>query len=139
MLVTLTGEAYIRGMNRSRNIAAVDKSALKAPPIAHAEFSVGELVRHRLFDFRGVIFDVDPVFANSEEWYQAIPEDIRPPKDQPYYHLLAENAESSYIAYVSQQNLLPDFDGEPIDHPAISGIFEDFADGRYRLRRERRH
>jgi len=96
-------------------------------------------VRHRLFDFRGVIFDIDPVFANSEEWYQAIPEDIRPPKDQPFYHLLAENAESSYIAYVSQQNLLPDVEGEPIHHPAIPGIFEGFADGRYRLRRERRH
>ena len=126
-------------VNRSRNIAAADVRSPKAPPVAHAEFSVGELVRHRLFDFRGVIFDVDPVFANSEEWYQAIPEDIRPPKDQPFYHLLAENAESSYIAYVSQQNLLPDEDGEPIHHPAISGIFEGFADGRYRLRRERRH
>jgi heat shock protein HspQ len=92
-----------------------------------------------MFDFRGVIFDIDPVFANSEEWYQAIPEEIRPAKDQPYYHLLAENNESSYIAYVSQQNLLPDTQGEPIDHPAISGMFEDFAQGRYRLRRERRH
>jgi heat shock protein HspQ len=112
--------------------------APKAPPVAHASFSIGEVVRHRMFDFRGVIFDVDPVFANSEEWYQAIPEDIRPSKDQPYYHLLAENAESSYIAYVSQQNLLPDALGEPVDHPAISGMFEDFDKGRYRLRRERR-
>ena len=140
MLVALPGAAYIGGVNRSRNIAAAaDGRALKAPPIAHARFSVGELVRHRLFDFRGVVFDVDPVFANSEEWYQSIPEDIRPPKDQPFYHLLAENSESSYVAYVSQQNLLPDDDGEPIDHPAISGIIEGFADGRYRLRRERRH
>ena len=129
----------MRGVNRSRTIAAATDRSPKAPPVAHAQFSVGELVRHRLFDFRGVIFDIDPVFANSEEWYQAIPEDIRPPKDQPFYHLLAENAESSYIAYVSQQNLLPDVEGEPIDHPAISGIFEGFADGRYRLRRERRH
>jgi heat shock protein HspQ len=110
----------------------------KAPPVAHASFSIGEVVRHRMFDFRGVIFDVDPVFANSEEWYQAIPEDIRPSKDQPYYHLLAENAESSYIAYVSQQNLLPDGLGEPVDHPAIAGMFEEFDKGRYRLRRERR-
>ena len=142
LLVALLRGAYIGGVNRSRNIAAAtaaDGRALKAPPIAHARFSVGELVRHRLFDFRGVVFDVDPVFANSEEWYQSIPEDIRPPKDQPFYHLLAENSESSYVAYVSQQNLLPDDDGEPIDHPAISGIFEGFADGRYRLRRERRH
>ena len=116
-----------------------DIEAVKAPPVARAHFSIGDIVRHRIFEFRGVIFDVDPVFANSEEWYQAIPEEIRPPKDQPYYHLLAENADSSYVAYVSQQNLLPDDDGEPIDHPAISGIFEGFADGRYRLRRERRH
>jgi heat shock protein HspQ len=113
--------------------------AAKAPLLAHARFSIGEVVRHRMFDFRGVIFDIDPVFANSEEWYQAIPEDIRPAKDQPFYHLLAENAESSYVAYVSQQNLLPDEEGEPVDHPAISGLFEDFADGRYRLRPERRH
>ena len=103
-----------------------------------ARFAIGGVVRHRLFDFRGVIFDVDPVFANSEEWYQAIPEEIRPAKDQPYYHLLAENAESSYVAYVSQQNLLREIDGEPVDHPAIAGMFERFDKGRYKLRRERR-
>ena len=113
--------------------------AIQAPPVAHARFSVGEVVRHRMFDFRGVIFDIDPVFANSEEWYQAIPEDIRPRKDQPFYHLLAENAESSYIAYVSQQNLLPDDEDEPVDHPAIEGMFEPFSGGRYQLRPERRH
>ena len=111
----------------------------QAPPIAHASFSIGEVVRHRLFDFRGVIFDVDPVFANSEEWYQAIPEDVRPPKEQPFYHLLAENAEASYVAYVSQQNLIADEEDEPIDHPAIAGLFDQFADGRYTLRREHRH
>src|SRR4051812_25437812 len=111
----------------------------QAPPVAHARFTIGEVVRHRMFDFRGVIFDIDPVFANSEEWYQAIPEDIRPRKDQPFYHLLAENAESSYIAYVSQQNLLPDDEDEPVDHPAIEGMFEPFSGGRYRLRPERRH
>ena len=97
------------------------------------------MVRHRLFDFRGVIFDVDPVFANSEEWYEAIPEEIRPDKDQPFYHLLAENGESSYVAYVSQQNLLTDDSDEPVDHPAIAGLFDAYADGRYRLRREHRH
>ncbi|HYD12855.1 MAG TPA: heat shock protein HspQ [Allosphingosinicella sp.] len=113
--------------------------AIQAPPVAHARFSIGDVVRHRMFDFRGVIFDIDPVFANSEEWYQAIPEDIRPRKDQPFYHLLAENAESSYIAYVSQQNLLPDDEDEPVDHPAIAGMFEPFDKGRYQLRRERRH
>ena len=104
-----------------------------------ARFGIGEVVRHRLLDFRGVVFDVDPEFANSEEWYEAIPPDLRPDRNQPFYHLLAENAESSYIAYVSQQNLMPDTLGEPIDHPAIPGLFEGFTDGRYRLRPERRH
>src|SRR3954465_12484382 len=114
-------------------------AALLAPSVAHARFAIGEIVRHRLFDFRGVVFDVDPVFANSEEWYQAIPEEIRPPKDHPFSPPPAENADSSYVAYVTQQNLLPDAGGEPVDHPAISGMFEDFDQGRYRLRRERRH
>jgi heat shock protein HspQ len=107
--------------------------------IPSARFGIGDVVRHKIFDFRGVVFDVDPVFANSEEWYESIPEALRPSKDQPYYHLLAENSDSSYIAYVSQQNLLADTEGEPVDHPAISGMFEDFAKGRYQLRRERRH
>ncbi len=110
-----------------------------APPIAHARFAIGEVVRHRLFEFRGVIFDVDPVFANSEEWYQAIPEDVRPSRDQPFYHLLAENAESNYVAYVSQQNLEHDESDEPVDHPAIPGMFDGYAAGRYTLRREHRH
>src|SRR5919205_546103 len=93
------------------------------PPIATARFAIGEVVRHRLFDFRGVIFDVDPVFANSEEWYEAIPEDVRPRKDQPFYHLLAENSETEYVAYVSEQNLLPDDSGEPIRHSQVAEIF----------------
>ncbi len=109
------------------------------PPMSHARFSIGDVVRHRLFEFRGVVFDIDPVFANSEEWYQAIPEDVRPAKDQPFYHLLAENSDSSYIAYVSQQNLMLDDSDEPVDHPAIEGLFDDYADGRYQLRREHRH
>jgi len=100
-----------------------------------ARFAIGEVVRHKLFDFRGVIFDVDPFFANSEEWYEAIPEALRPSKDQPFYHLLAENTETAYIAYVSQQNLVPDDSDEPVDHPAIADMF-DRADGRYRLRPE---
>jgi len=115
------------------------RSVVGAPPVAHARFAIGDVVRHRMFDFRGVIVDVDPVFANSEEWYDAIPEDVRPRKDQPFYHLLAENSEGSYFAYVSQQNLLPDESDEPIDHPAIKGIFTAFADGRYQLRPEHRH
>ena len=110
-----------------------------APAIVHARFAVGQVVRHRLLDFRGVVFDVDPVFANSDEWYEAIPEGIRPAKEQPFYHLLAENAENSYVAYVSQQNLESDGSDEPIEHPAIDGLFDGFADGRYRLRREHRH
>jgi len=109
------------------------------PPIAHASFAIGDVVRHRLFDFRGVIFDVDPVFANTEEWYDAIPQDLRPRKDQPFYHLLAENMESSYVAYVSQGNLMLDDSEEPVDHPAISGLFTGYNDGRYTLRREHRH
>jgi heat shock protein HspQ len=109
------------------------------PSVAEARFTIGDVVRHRLFAFRGVIFDIDPVFANSEEWYSAIPEDVRPKRDQPFYHLLAENSESSYIAYVSQQNLERDESEEPIDHPAISGLFEPFDHGRYMLRRELRH
>jgi len=107
--------------------------------MSHARFSIGDVVRHRMFEFRGVVFDIDPVFANSEEWYQAIPEDVRPAKDQPFYHLLAENSDSSYIAYVSQQNLILDDSDEPVDHPAIEGLFDDYADGRYQLRREHRH
>ncbi|HLL59664.1 MAG TPA: heat shock protein HspQ [Allosphingosinicella sp.] len=114
-------------------------SSVQAPPIAHASFAIGDVVKHRIFEFRGVIFDVDPVFANSEEWYQAIPEEIRPPKNQPFYHLLAENSDSSYVAYVSQQNLLHDESDEPVDHPAIGGIFSAYEDGRYQLRREHKH
>ncbi|MBB3587052.1 MULTISPECIES: heat shock protein HspQ [Sphingomonas] len=110
-----------------------------APPIVHANFSIGDIVRHRLFDFRGVVFDVDPVFANTDEWYEAIPEQMRPKKDQPFYHLLAENRESSYVAYVSQQNLVSDAGDEPVDHPGIAGLFTDFADGRYTLRAVHRH
>jgi heat shock protein HspQ len=107
--------------------------------IPSARFGIGEMVRHRLLDFRGVIFDVDPVFSNSEEWYEAIPEALRPAKDQPFYHLLADNEEQSYIAYVSQQNLVPDDSEEPIDHPALGSLFEAFDDGRYKLRPEHRH
>ena len=109
------------------------------PPISHARFDIGEVVKHRHFEFRGVIFDVDPVFANSEEWYSSIPEAIRPSKDQPYYHLLAENAEGTYVAYVSQQNLVVDDSEEPVDHPAISGLFDVLDGHRYRLKPTHRH
>jgi len=126
-------------MSRSHIPMTPANSDVPLPPVAHARFGIGEIVRHRMFDFRGVIFDVDPIFANSDEWYDAIPEDIRPKKDQPFYHLLAENMESSYVAYVSQQNLIPDDSDEPVDHPAIHGLFTDYADGRYTLRPQHRH
>lgn len=99
-----------------------------------AKFSIGQVVRHRLFPFRGVIFDVDPEFANTEEWYQAIPEEMRPRRDQPFYHLLAENEETEYVAYVSEQNLLPDTTGTPLRHPQVKELFVAGADGRYRAK-----
>ncbi|WP_284124956.1 heat shock protein HspQ [Parerythrobacter aestuarii] len=112
---------------------------IEAPRKLSTRFAIGDVVRHRLFDFRGVIFDIDPVFANSEEWYESIPQEIRPRRDQPYYHLLAENDESSYVAYVSQQNLVADGDGGPIDHPQIPELFEGFDRGRYKMRRALTH
>ena len=98
-----------------------------------AKFGIGDVVRHKFFPFRGVIFDVDPEFANSEEWWNAIPAEVRPHKDQPFYHLLAENNENTYVAYVSEQNLLPDETGEPVGHPDLPDLFGDFEDGRYPL------
>ena len=112
-------------------------SSFAAVPVAR--FGIGDVVKHRVFPFRGVIFDVDPEFANTEEWWQAIPEEIRPAKNQPFYHLLAENDEAAYVAYVSQQNLLADGDGGPVDHPSLEELFEDFRNGRYRLRRSMTH
>ena len=105
----------------------------------HAKFRVGQVVRHRVYPFRGVIFDVDPTFNNTEEWWLSIPEEIRPRKDQPFYHLLAENSETEYIAYVSEQNLLPDFSDEPIRHPQVSELFDDLEDGIYRERYMQEH
>ena len=99
-----------------------------------AKYKIGQVVRHRLFPFRGVIFDVDPVFDNTEEWWLAIPVEIRPSKDQPFYHLFAENAETEYVAYVSEQNLLPDTSGEPIRHPQVAEVFEPDGAGTFRPR-----
>jgi heat shock protein HspQ len=99
-----------------------------------AKFQIGQVVRHRLFPFRGVVFDIDPEFDNTEEWWQSIPEEIRPHKDQPFYHLFAENAETEYVAYVSEQNLLPDESGTPIRHPQVAEVFEKDARGNYRPR-----
>ncbi|WP_223477749.1 heat shock protein HspQ [Oricola indica] len=95
-----------------------------------ARYAIGELVRHRMYPFRGVIFDVDPEFANTEEWYESIPEELRPRKDQPFYHLFAENADTEYVAYVSEQNLLPDESGEPVRHPQVPEVFDWLSDDR---------
>ena len=104
-----------------------------------AKFGIGQVVKHRVFPFRGVIFDVDPEFSNSEEWWQSIPAEVRPSKDQPFYHLLAENEQSSYVAYVSEQNLLPDETGEPVGHPQAELLFEEFVSGRYQLKPRNTH
>lgn len=104
-----------------------------------AKYQIGEVVKHRLYPFRGVVFDVDPTFSNTEEWYASIPEEIRPNRDQPFYHLFAENAESEYIAYVSEQNLVPDTSGDPVRHPQVAEVFEADEHGRYHPRATLRH
>ena len=106
-----------------------------------AKFQIGQVVRHRIFAFRGVIFDVDPRFNNTEEWYNSIPEHVRPRKDQPFYHLLAENDETEYVAYVSEQNLLVDDTGEPVRHPQVRDYFESFdaQNSQYRWRSKISH
>ncbi|MBT2185788.1 heat shock protein HspQ [Sphingobium nicotianae] len=136
-------------MDRSHNTKTIPASTDPAAPpqgvsgaaplIAHARFRIGDTVRHRMFGFRGVVFDIDPVFANSEDWYEAIPAASRPARDQPFYHLFADNGESSYVAYVSQQNLVVDESGDPIDHPAIDALFEQQEDGSYELDPSRWH
>ena len=104
-----------------------------------ARFGIGQVVRHRLYPFRGVIFDVDPTFNNTEEWWLSIPEDVRPQKDQPYYHLLAENARTTYVAYVSEQNLVPDESGKPVVHPQVRELFGELRDGFYQALHRRSH
>lgn len=99
-----------------------------------AKYTIGQVVKHRLFQFRGVVFDIDPVFDNTEEWWEAIPAEVRPRKDQPFYHLFAENAETEYVAYVSEQNLLPDTSDTPIRHPQVAEVFERNDNGVYRPR-----
>ena len=126
-------------MDRSQFYSPQAGRRIEAPRHSVARFGIGDIVRHKLFDFRGVVFDVDPVFANSEDWYEAIPKELRPRRDQPFYHLLAENEDSSYVAYVSQQNLMGDSDGGPVGHPSVEDLFDDFANGRYRLRRSLTH
>ncbi len=108
-------------------------------PFSHARvarYQIGQVVRHRLFPFRGVIFDVDPVFSNTEEWYQSIPEEVRPAKNQPYYHLFAENDKTHYVAYVSEQNLEPDPTDVPVAHPDIIRYFDIGENNTYRLKKQ---
>ncbi|MCG2840616.1 heat shock protein HspQ [Sandaracinobacter sp. RS1-74] len=131
----MTNKEHIpAGKRPDASVAQPRHAEILAPRIAEARFGIGDIVRHRIFPFRGVVFDVDPEFSNTEEWWEAIPEEVRPAKDQPFYHLLAENEESSYVAYVSQQNLMPDEEGEPVRHPAVAQVFESYRDGRYVLR-----
>lgn len=99
-----------------------------------AKFTIGQVVKHRLFSFRGVIFDIDPVFDNTDEWYEAIPVEVRPRKDQPFYHLFAENADTEYVAYVSEQNLLPDTSDTPVRHPQVAEVFVRDRKGGYKPR-----
>ena len=93
-----------------------------------AKFSVGQLIHHRLFDYRGVIVDVDPTFQNSEEWYEQVAR-TRPPKDQPWYHVLVND--NVHTTYVAERNLEPDESSEPIRHPLLHDFFNAFEDGHY--------
>ncbi|HUI20179.1 MAG TPA: heat shock protein HspQ [Methylocella sp.] len=102
-----------------------------------AKFAIGQVVKHRKYPFRGIVYDVDPVFANTEEWWQSIPEEVRPRKDQPFYHLFAENADTEYVAYVSEQNLIPDTSGDPIRHPQVDEVFVRSLDGGYKIKTAR--
>jgi heat shock protein HspQ len=99
-----------------------------------AKYGIGSVVKHRIYPFRGVVFDIDPVFNNTEEWWNAIPEEIRPNRDQPFYHLFAENAETEYVAYVSEQNLVPDQSAEPVRHPQVGELFVKTRDGSLKAR-----
>jgi len=105
-----------------------------APHLAEARYGIGAVVKHRIYPFRGVVFDIDPTFSNTEEWWESIPAEVRPRKDQPFYHLLAENAETEYVAYVSEQNLLPDTSSEPLRHPQIDEIFAKLPDGSFKAK-----
>jgi heat shock protein HspQ len=119
----------------SLSVVMSDQSSESAPAQARtAKYGIGSVVRHRIYPFRGVVFDIDPVFNNTEEWWNAIPEEARPSKDQPFYHLYAENAETEYVAYVSEQNLLPDQSDDPIRHPQVGEQFVKTRDGRLKAR-----
>jgi heat shock protein HspQ len=127
--------ASARAAKRIKATAKPDSKPIAPAPRRRAKtakYAVGTVVRHRVYPFRGVVFDIDPVFDNTEEWWLSIPEDLRPKKNQPFYHLLAENDQTEYIAYVSEQNLLPDSSGAPLRHPKVAELFVKGPDGRYR-------
>ncbi len=130
---TLTERDRI-GDTSTMSSAKPPRSRRSGRNIPLAKFRLGQVVRHRIYPFRGIIFDVDPVFNSTDEWWESIPEEIRPKKDQPFYHLLAENADTEYVAYVSEQNLLPDTTGTPLRHPQVKELFESDPEGRYRIR-----
>lgn len=128
----LLSRAHIPPPSQGTSTGVIDKPR-------QAKFKIGQIVKHRIHPFRGVVFDVDPTFANTDEWYEAIPAELRPSKDQPFYHLFAENEVTEYIAYVSEQNLLVDTSGEPIRHPQVDEVFERDPDGEYRVKRTGLH
>jgi heat shock protein HspQ len=125
-----TGECQVKPPSTEEPASAANPTPGNSG-IRMAKFRVGDVVRHRIYPFRGIVFDIDPVFNSTEEWWHSIPAEIRPSKNQPYYHLLAENDKSEYIAYVSEQNLLPDTSGTPLRHPQVKDLFVN-EDGRYR-------
>jgi heat shock protein HspQ len=110
-------------------IPTLDAKGHRTMKQRNAKFTIGEVVRHKVFPFRGVVFDVDPEYANTEEWWNSIPAEIRPSKDQPFYHLLAENYETEYVAYVSEQNLEHDESDAPLRNPQVYQIFDRAPSG----------
>lgn len=123
--------AHAAGADTSGAGVGNDAAGSEMSKIRLAKYAIGQVVRHRFYPFRGVVFDIDPVFDNTEEWWLSIPENIRPSKDQPFYHLLAENAETEYVAYVSEQNLLLDDSGTPLRHPKVLELFSETENGGY--------
>ena len=126
-------------VDNKENLPSKSNSSKKIKVSKHPLFNIGDIVKHRIYPFRGVIVDVDPEFSNTEEWYQSIPAEIRPSRQQPYYHLMAENTETFYTAYVSQQNLVGDGENGPLEHPDLEEIFSGMDHGKYHLRNEVRN
>ena len=126
-------------IDKKENLASKSNLSKKLKVTKNPLFNIGDIVKHRIYPFRGVIVDVDPEFSNTEEWYQSIPAEIRPSRQQPYYHLMAENTETFYTAYVSQQNLVGDGENGPLEHPDLEEIFSGMDHGKYHLRNEVRN